>query len=218
MLRMMKYPDSLPSSDRLRRRERGFTLTEILAVIMIIGFLVTIGYPIMWRSLVRARLLSEVRMVKQATTVARIHAVKNGQPVTLKILDGNAPQDGGLLEAWVDTDDDGTNDEPAANFVGRWQVKAGTGDNGFTLSPASGLEFLQLGASGPARGVIFLPTGVTIVNAAGSIGVGTAAIDVGDKRSNTIRLLIRGGAGTVTQSMWNPYDSVWSEELRWWRY
>jgi prepilin-type N-terminal cleavage/methylation domain-containing protein len=218
---MMKYPASLPSSGQFRCRERGYTLTEILVVIAIIGFMVTIGYPIMWRSLVRAKLLSEVRMVKQAATIARIHAVKNGQPVTLKILDDNVSQDGGLLEAWVDTDNDGVNDEPSANFVGRWQVKAGTGDNGFTLNPASGFEFLQLGASGPARGVIFLPTGVTIVNAAGSIGVGTAAIDVRDKRLNTIRLVIRGGAGTMTQQMWNPDApgaNKWSDEIRWWRY
>ena len=215
---MMKYPDSLPSSGEFRRRERGFTLFEILAVIMIISLLVTIGYPILWRSFVRARLMSEVRMVKQATAVARINAVKNGQRVTLKILDANLWQEGGLLEAWVDTNEDGINNETAADLVGRWQVKAGVGDSGFILSPATGFEFLKLSASGTARGVVFLPSGTTIVNAAGSIGVGVAAVDVQDKRANTVRLVIRGGAGTVTQQMWNPYDSVWSDEFRFWRY
>ena len=219
MLRMMKYPDSLPSSGHFRRCERGFTLLEILAVIMIIALLVTIGYPIMWRSLVRAEMMGEIRMIKQATAVARVNAVKNGQRVTLKVLDSNWSQDGGLLEAWVDTDEDGINDEPVENQVGRWLVKGGLGEeNGFTLNPVAGFEFNKVGTSATARGVIFLPTGTAIVNSAGSIGVGVASVDVRDRRSNTIRLVIRGGAGTMTQHMWNPYDSVWSDEFRFWRY
>ena len=86
MLRMMKYPDSLPSSDHFRRRERGFTLFEILAVIMIIGLLVSIGYPILWRSLVRAEMLGEVNMIQQAAAVARVNAIKQSWRVTLKMF------------------------------------------------------------------------------------------------------------------------------------
>jgi prepilin-type N-terminal cleavage/methylation domain-containing protein len=92
---MMKYPESLPASDHLRRRERGFTLLEILVVMMLIGVLVAIGFPIMRRSLVRAEMLGEVNMVKQAATVARINAVKESQRVALAILEDNATQEGG---------------------------------------------------------------------------------------------------------------------------
>jgi len=66
--------------------------------------------------------------------------------------------------------------------------------------------------------MVFLPTGTTIVNAAGNIGVGQGAVLVGDDRLNGIRLLIRGGSGTITKEMWDPYGSVWSDELRFWRY
>ena len=212
MLRMMKYPDSLPSSGEFRRRERGFTLFEILAVIMIIGLLVSIGYPILWRSLVRAEMLGEVNMIQQATAVARVNAIKQSWRVTLKILDADAPQQGGVVEAWTDRNEDGVNNESADDQVGRWMVK-----DGFTLAPDSGNELFRLGTT-TARGVVFLPTGTTIANAAGNIGVGEGAVLVGDYRLNGFRILIRGGSGTVTKQMWDPYEEDWSEEFRFWRY
>jgi prepilin-type N-terminal cleavage/methylation domain-containing protein len=212
MLRMMKYPDSLPSSDRFRRCERGFTLLEILAVIMVIALMVTIGYPILWRSLVRAELLGEVNMIQQAASVARINAIRKSGRVTLKILDDNALQEGGVVIAWVDRNEDGVNNEPADDQVGRWRLK-----NGFNLAPDAGNLLFQLGSTSN-RGIVFLPTGTTIVNAAGNIGVGQAAVLVGDDRLNGIRLLIRGGSGTITKEMWNPFESDWSDEFRFWRY
>jgi prepilin-type N-terminal cleavage/methylation domain-containing protein len=212
MLRMMKYPDLLPSSDRFRRCERGFTLMELLAVIMIIGFLVTISYPMLRRSMMRAELLGEVNMIQQAASVARINAIRQSGRVALKILDDNALQQGGVLIAWVDRNEDGVNNEPAGDQVGRWTLR-----NGFTLAPDAGNQLFQLGSTS-TRGMVFLPTGTTIVNAAGNIGVGQGAVLVGDDRLNSIRLLVRGGSGTITKEMWNPYEDAWSEELRFWRY
>ena len=212
MLRMMKNPDLLPSSGQFRRCERGFTLLEIIAVIMVIALLVTIGYPMLWRSLVRAELLGDVNMIQQATSVARINAIRQRGQVALKILDDNAQQEGGVLLAWLDRNEDGLNNEPEADQVGRWTLK-----NGINLSPDAGNQLFQLGTTSN-RGMVFLPSGTTIVNAAGNIGVGQGAVLVGDDRLNSIRLLIRGGSGTVTKEMWNPYESAWSDELRFWRY
>ena len=212
MLRMMKYPDSLPSSGPPRRHERGFTLLEIIAVIIVIAMLVSIGYPLLQRSLVRAELMSEVNMIQQASSVARIHAIKQASRVALKILDDDALQEGGVLIAWVDRNEDGVNNEPAADQVGRWTLK-----NGFNLAPDAGNQLFQFGSTSN-RGVVFLPTGTTIVNAAGNIGVGQGAVLIGDDRLNSIRLMLRGGSGTVSKEMWDPYESDWSEEFRYWRY
>lgn len=209
---MMKYPESLPSSDHSRRRERGYTLIEILMVIMIIGLLVAIGYPILWRSLVRAEMLGEVNMIQQATTVARINAIKQSQRVTLKILDDNASQEGGVVVAWIDSNGNGLADESSDSVVGRWLLR-----DGFFLAPDTGNLLWKLG-TGTARGVIFLPTGTTIANSAGTVGVGQGGVLVGDDRLNQFRLLIRGGSGTVTKEMWNPFDDIWTDEYRFWRY
>jgi prepilin-type N-terminal cleavage/methylation domain-containing protein len=212
MLGMMKYPDSAPLSVRFRRRERGFTLMEMLVVIALIAVMVVIGYPILWRSRVRANLLGEVRMLQQATAVARINAVKYSRRVAMKILDGNTIQEGGLIVAWVDDNADGlqTAGEPE---VGRWLLR-----NGYFLAPDSGNIFFKLASSGTARGVVFLPNGVTIANAAGSIGVGQGAVEVRDSHLNRIRLMIRGGSGSVIREMWNPEASDWSDQIRFWRY
>ena len=212
MLRMMKYPDSLLSSCDFRRSERGFTLSELIAVIAIIGLLVTIGYPILWRSLVRAEMMGEVNMIQQAASIARINAIKQSARVTLKILDDNASQEGGLVEAWLDRDEDGLNDEPVADQVGRWMLK-----EGFVLAPDTANVLFKLGGT-TRRGVVFLPTGTTIANTAGNIGVGQGGVVVFDDRLNEIRLLIRGGSGTILKEMKDPYASQWSEQFRFWRY
>ena len=177
MLRMMKYPELLPRSCPLRRSERGFTLHEVLVVIMIMALLLAIGYPILWRSRVRARLLSEVRMVRQAATVARINAVKQSRRVAMKFLDDAATQEGGLMVAWVDDNADGVQ-TAGEQEIGRWLVR-----NGFYLSEDSGNGFFKLAASGQARGVVFLPTGTTIVNSAGEIGAGQAGVVLQDVAS-----------------------------------
>ena len=185
---------------------------EILVVIVLIAMLVIIGYPILWRSRVRANLLGEVQMLQQATAVARINAVKYSRRVAMKILDGNTIQEGGLVVAWIDDNADGlqTAGEPE---VGRWLLR-----DGYFLAPDAGNILFKLAGSSTARGVVFLPNGVTIANAAGSIGVGQGAFEVRDSHLNRIRLMIRGGSGSVIREMWDPDVSDWSEQIRFWRY
>jgi hypothetical protein len=89
--------------------------------------------------------------------------------------------------------------------------------DGFTLAPDTGNLLFPLGGT-TARGVVFLPTGTTIANAVGNIGVGQGAVLVGDDRLNGFRVMIRGGSGTVTKQMRDPYASTWSDEFRFWRY
>jgi hypothetical protein len=89
--------------------------------------------------------------------------------------------------------------------------------DGFFLAPDTGNVLFKLGTT-TRRGVVFLPTGTTIANAAGNIGVGQGGVVVMDDRLNEIRLLIRGGSGTITKEMKDPYVDQWSEQFRFWRY
>ncbi len=218
MLRMMKC--SLIDQSIVGcvwRRQRGFTLAEMMVVLAIITLIVGVTIPNLRRSAVRAELLGEVQMVRQALAVARIHAVKNSRRVALQLLpdDEQAYQD---LEpfAWVD---DNANDifDSGEVVVGRWpiaqQVFMGVDDS----SKKAAGDLHEFGGTPAPLGVVFLPTG-TAISTGSSIGVGEAAVIISDKYENRIRLTIQGGAGTVVEEMWDYYEEDWSTSFRFWRY
>ena len=217
MLRMMKCSAIDQSTVGCGwRRQRGFTLAEMMVVLAVITLIVGVTIPNLRRSAVRAELLGEVKMVRQALAVARIHAVKNSRRVALQLLpdDVQAYQD---LEpfAWVD---DNANDIFDSNevVVGRWpigqQIFMGVDD-----SSNKGDDLHAFGGTPPPLGVVFLPTG-TAITTGSSIGVGQAAVIISDKYNNRVRLTIQGGAGTVVEQMWDYYEEDWSTEFRFWRY
>jgi len=196
---------------RRPRQARGFTLVEIMTVMVIIGMVALIGFPMMARSVVRARIVSQVGVLKQAVAMARIHALKQGGGVAVRFLTTNAAREGGEVIAWVDGDGDGSYGPPSEILVGRWAVK----DN-VILKPDPGNALFILG--GTARGVLFMANGAAAVRENGSVGVGQGAIVVSDHHQNDVRLLILGGTGTVVQEMWDHETGVWSKEMRFWRY
>jgi prepilin-type N-terminal cleavage/methylation domain-containing protein len=193
------------------RRERGFTLFEIMVVMAIIGFVALVGFPMMTRSVVRARIVSQVGVLKQAIAMARIHALKQGGGVAVRFLTTNAAREGGEVIAWVDGDRDGSYGPPTEILVGRWPVK----DN-VILKPDPANALFNLG--GTARGILFAANGAAAVSENGRVGVGQGAIVVSDHNQNDVRLLILGGTGTVVQEMWDAESGVWSKEMRFWRY
>ena len=197
--------------NHLRRQERGFTLVEIMVVMAIIGLIAVIGLPMMARSVVRARILSQVGVLKQAVAMARIRALKQGGGVAVRFLTTNAAREGGEVIAWVDGDGDGSYGPPTEILVGRWPVK----DN-VILKPDPANALFVLG--GTARGILFVANGAAAVSETGSVGVGQGAIVVSDHHQNDVRLLILGGTGTVVQEMWDAESGVWSKEMRFWKY
>jgi prepilin-type N-terminal cleavage/methylation domain-containing protein len=207
----MKSIPYKPMSLRLARQERGFTLIEIMVVMAIIGLVALVGFPMMTRSVVRARILSQVGVLKQAVAMARIHALKQGGGVAVRFLTTNAAREGGEVIAWVDDDRDGSYGPPNEILVGRWSIK----DN-VILKPDPANPLFGLG--GTARGILFAANGAAAVSETSSVGVGQGAIVVSDHHQNDVRLLILGGTGTVVQEMWDPESRVWSKEMRFWRY
>ena len=177
----------------------------------IIGFVAVVGFPMMTRSVVRARILSQVGVLKQAVAMARIHALKQGGGVAVRFLTTNAAREGGEVIAWVDDDRDGSYGPPNEILVGRWSIK----DN-VILKPDPANPLFGLG--GTARGILFAANGAAAVSETSSVGVGQGAIVVSDHHQNDVRLLILGGTGTIVQEMWDPESRVWSKEMRFWRY
>ena len=215
MLEQMQSQSTVsPAAGSRQPRERGFTLVEMMVVLVLIFLIVGIPLPNIQRSIARADLLGEVKKVRTALMISRVHAVKNSSRVALRILEDDAVQEGGIIEAWLDDNEDGS--PVGEEIVRRWTV--GHTVNIITLEPDGDSSLDLFGLAGKNLGVVFLPTGTAIVHDSGDIGVGTGAVVIGDTKRNSIRLTINAGAGTVLQEMWDPINDVWSTEMKFWRY
>ena len=210
MLGVMNLLHSELPSRRDCHRARGFTLIEIMVVIFIMGLVLAIGYPNMRRALMRARMMSQVGVLKQAVGMARATSLKRGRGVAVRLLESSVEQEGGVVVAWVDINGNGVFDDPVEDVVGRWRVKSR-----IVLKPDPDRSLFILGEAN--RGVLFLPNGTARSTETGSAGVGRGAVVLSD-RVNEVRLSIMGGTGTVVAEMWDPVNHAWSRELRHWRY
>jgi len=215
MLEQMQSVSTVsPAAGSRRSGERGFTLVEMMVVLVLIFLIVGITLPNIQRSIVRADLMGEVKKLRTSLMISRVHAVKNGRRVALQILEGDVEQEGGIIQAWIDDNADGS--PVGEEIVKRWTVGHSTG-NIITLAP-DGAADRDLFALASGRGIAFLPNGTAIVHQDGDIGIGMGSVVIGDTKFNEIRLTINAGAGTVVQEMWDPIEDEWSPEMKFWRY
>lgn len=214
MLGMMKCAvNERLTVSRHRAAERGFTLVEIMVVVALIALILGVSLPNLWRAGVRAEMLREVRMIKQAAAVSRIFAIKNSSQVALQLLPSDAPVMKYAINAWVDDNGNGALDS-GEEQVGRWQM---SGE--ITIGPEDGNASHTLHSlAGGALGVVFFANGNAVVHD-NQIGTGQGAVVLEDTYHNMVRIVIQGGSGSVLVDMWNWAESEWqTNPNNLWRY
>jgi len=222
MLDLMQIVDSLDSSSSSvgragpsrRPGERGFSLMEILVVLALVTVIVAVTVPNLRRSRIRAEMLEQVNMCKQAVAVARIEAVKGRQQVVLGFV-GTAlyTAEGGELRAFVDADGDEVYDA-GERILNTWTVSDAVE---VRLDGTNPLRDLGPGA-GLGRGMVIRPDGVVLASSS-TAPVGQGAYRLQDQWGNVIRLTHYSGAGSVEADMLVPGTAnTWDTNLRHWSY
>ncbi len=214
MLGMMKCSRNEPLTVRGgSRRQGGFTIIEAIVVVFMIGIVLSfIVLPNLHRSIKRAEMLSQVKMIQQAVGVSRIHSLKNSTRVVLQLLPNEGPVNDQEIFAWVDAN---ANDalDPGEDEVGRWPLQTTTTVG---IDESVGNRSLHSLADS-ALGVVFLPNGTSIAHE-NQVGTGQGSMVLQDTDGNRLRVTIVGGAGTALVEMWDPENATYSEQLKFWRY
>ena len=200
-----------PSRRMNESRERGFTLVELVVVMVIVAIILAFGIPNLMRSKIRAEMLGQVKMFRQAVAISRINAIREGGRVVVSFE--GLGDTGGWLRAWVD------NDLTETLSTGDTILYERIVPEKFNVSQDGTLRLYRLAGSASARGVVFLPNGTGIVNEAGNAGIGEGAAVITDKKGNQLRLRILAGSGTVIEEMRDPGSGDWDEKsTKYWRY
>ncbi|MFQ5527256.1 MAG: GspH/FimT family pseudopilin [Thermoanaerobaculia bacterium] len=84
---------------------RGFTLIELIVVMMVLALLVTIGFPALQNQIRRSKMMGIAQEATNGLRLARYQAIKNSRP-TVYSIDPTTRQ----ILSWVDDNDDGIQD------------------------------------------------------------------------------------------------------------
>jgi prepilin-type N-terminal cleavage/methylation domain-containing protein len=193
--------------------QRGFSLVEMMVVVAMIALILGVTLPNLWRSAVRADMMSQVGMIQQSLGVSRIFAIKNSSQVALQLLPADAPIAKYAIHAWVDANGNGAQDA-GEEQVGQWPM---TSD--ITIDTEEGNSSHTLHSlAGGALGVVFFANGTAVVHD-NQVGTGQGAVVLQDTYENKIRIVIQGGSGSVYTEMWNYEDEAWvANPKNLWRY
>lgn len=122
------------SAKESNKGTRGFTLIEMMLVLVIAAVLLTVGIPSMRQTLINSRLTGQINDFVAAFQTARSEAVKNNDDVTVcrsaagDDCDGASWSDGFII--WLDADGDASVDadeilgdgsaNAAFSYIGGW--------------------------------------------------------------------------------------------------
>jgi prepilin-type N-terminal cleavage/methylation domain-containing protein len=169
--------------DEDRHRHSGFTLIEVLVVLILLGLIALLGFPALQNAIARSRLEGTARQITILMQQSRFDAIKNSAPVSVRV---DIPER--LVTAFRESASSGTigtrdSGEPAVG-----------GEAGITLPRL--VDFVAPGSETVIKG--FSPPSPTTAawvtfNTDGSVRQ-QGAFRIGDNRSNFLELAIEPAA------------------------
>lgn len=202
---------------------RGFTLTEALVVLAILGIALAIGIPSLNHYLVRSRLIGTVRDVELTCATARLKAV-NGRSQAVVVFHAAGAGDefatspfAGRNTVVAFLDRNPANDADSNNGNGRWDP-ASSEPIITSYSVRSGITFKAPGGGAAVTNGTWQLGGVTtndrvVYTATGSLAANTSGADpavcFGDNPGNFIRLRFNHISGQTSREKNVPGTSQW---------
>ncbi|MCP4128174.1 MAG: prepilin-type N-terminal cleavage/methylation domain-containing protein [Gammaproteobacteria bacterium] len=133
----------------MKQIQTGFTLIELMLVIVILAILLTIGVPSFREIIMNNRITSSANEFATALSLARIQAIKNGSGTVIVATTGGGSSNewgkGFTVSLWDDADYDSTVDSGEIGTTLR-QFQAFSGE-------------VEMDATGNITQISFLPTG-----------------------------------------------------------
>ena len=187
---------------RYAQRQSGFTLLELLIVILFIAMLVGFGLPALQQMIHRSRLEGAAREAGVLCQATRLEAIKSSTPTGIRFDAGTSS-----MTAWIDTNANGTIDDGERELTERI-LPAQVTFSGPDAQP--GLEGFQTDDEGAwitfnTDGSIVLDDDTCEIDVHGNDPFGGyGCMRLGDQRSNFIQMSIGPMAtATVELRKWN---------------